>query len=301
MARRKSEGAGKSRALQFLSLGLVASIFASGLIYQARASYQDAVVVASARDTVVVVRATRDLHVGSPIVADDLEEVEVDVAYLPTGDEGLSHTVEELVGRVPAERILAQQWVPEARLADAAAHRGMHALVPPGMRALSLPLKDGAALSGLLQPGSSVDILVDVPLPKKPTQTKTFTIVKAVHVLGVNGQSELEAFNADPRRRRSEKRPKSSVTLVVAADDAERVVHANQKGTVFLVARAGDEPRVAQPTVEWPLEDTGIEAPGVSVPAPPAAVVAQEEEMIKVLITICRGLECDVEEHAPEE
>jgi len=120
-----------------------------------------------------VVVASRDLYPGVQITSDDLAHL----ALLPGHDppsEALP--VGQVVGQMPAERILAGEPVRAARLADHQRGVGLTAIVPRGMRALSLPVD--VVPVGMV-PGSYVDLVVGVG-------DQVVTPVQAAYVLRVD-------------------------------------------------------------------------------------------------------------------
>ena len=108
-------------------------------------------------DTVTVVAASRTLYQGVHISTEDLFVVNVPPDYLPvvTDAESLESTKaevfssrERVVGQVPRERILKNEFIRPERLADGAAGIGLNAVIPRGMRAVSLELRGAAAIAG---------------------------------------------------------------------------------------------------------------------------------------------------------
>ena len=60
----------------------------------------------------------------------------------------------ELTGRVTTMQLVKGQPVLKALLADAGANGGLQALVPPGMRAITIEVNEFQSVAGLLTPGS---------------------------------------------------------------------------------------------------------------------------------------------------
>jgi pilus assembly protein CpaB len=144
-----------------------------------------------------------------------------------------------VVGRIPRERILANEFVRSDRLADPVAGVGLNAIIPRGMRAISINIADGQALSGFLNPGNYVDLLVTVQpdvvgeAARSTAKPETNTLLQAVFVLGVNSRMRNES--RDDAKARGRNRP--SVTLLTTADQAEQVAHAENMGEVTLTLR----------------------------------------------------------------
>lgn len=183
---------------------------------------------------VYVAVAARDLYPGLPISDEDLYAVQMEPAYLP---DGVFLDPEHLVGRIPRERVLANELVRGDRLADSTRNQGLNVIVPRGLRALSVPIRDGAALAGFLNPGNLVDILVTVEDPATKRE-ETTTLLQAVYVLGVDSRMGSETTE-EARTARGSHAP--TVTLLVDPSDAERVAHADALGDLRLTLRTSTD------------------------------------------------------------
>jgi len=236
---REGGGGGPVRALIFLALAIGAGSFALVVLYQLITNYQLKIDEAKRpEDTVMVIVAARDLYQGVTITEDDLYAVQIPPKYLP---EGVFLSPEHVVGRIPRERILANEFVRADRLADPESGVGLNAVIPRGMRAISINVSDGAALSGFLNPNNYVDVLVTVQ-PDEAAAAKsagkkvpeTRTLLQAVFVLGVNSRMQKETAELAKEKRGSQK---PSVTLLVTADQAEQIAHAENLGEIVLTLR----------------------------------------------------------------
>ncbi len=220
---------GRPRAVLFLiaSLG-VAGVAVAGM-WQVVKSYREKLVdVTKPVKTVQVMVAARDLYPGQTIVGEDLKPFTVPPDYVP---DAVLKQVEHSVGRVPRERILTNEFIREERLADPAAGVGLNAIIPRGMRALSINISAGSAVSGFLNPGNYVDVIVTFRQDAdKPAVTRT--MMQAMTVLAVNARlgdtqaSQNEESNAAP-----------SVTLAVTPEAAEKLTHAHDQATLTLTLR----------------------------------------------------------------
>jgi pilus assembly protein CpaB len=137
---------------------------------------------------------------------------------------------EQAVGRVPRERILSQEFIREERLADPEAGVGLNAIIPRGMRAISINISDGSAVSGFLNPGNYVDVLVTIEGDDN-REAETNTLLQAVTVLAVNNRLGNTTSESSGDRSRA------SVTVAVTPDLAEKLTHAVAQGTVTMTLR----------------------------------------------------------------
>jgi len=228
-------GGGALRALVFLALAVLMGAGSLVALYQLITAYQAEIDEAKRpEDKVMVIVAARDLYQGVTITEEDLYAVQIPPRFLP---DGIFLSPEHVVGRIPRERILANEFVRADRLADPESGEGLNAVIPRGMRAISVNVADGAALSGFLNPANYVDVLVTIEPDGDSALARplTETLLQAVFVLGVNSrrrQMETEREEGEQRARQ-----KPSVTLLVTAEQALDVAHAENMGDIVLSLR----------------------------------------------------------------
>lgn len=226
MARRNTGG--RLRALLFLFISFSAAAVASVVIYFVISSYQSELQNASPpEDTVDVMVAKADLGPGRTITATDLEMKELPPDYVP---DSVLRQIEQAKGRVPRERILRGEFIREERLADPEAGLGLNAIIPRGMRALSINITAGSAVSGFLNPGNYVDVLVTLQGDQSSRESTTKTMLQAVTVLAVNNRLGTNVEDLDGRYR-------PSVTVAVTPENAQKLTHAVAQGDVTLTLR----------------------------------------------------------------
>lgn len=235
-------GSQQNVAYMFIGGAIVVAIGATWGIFELLDSYEaDEAEVEEQVSMVSVVAASRSLYQGVSITNDDLFVMKVPPEFLPLIEDEAAGTPqraevfasrERVVGRVPRERILANEYIRPERLADGNAGVGLNAVVPPGMRAMSLDLKGSDAVTGFLEPGNYVDVVVTM---KNETtgDLYTETLLQTVMVLGVNSRAENES-EADVARR-GKQRP--SVTFLLTQGQAEELAFANEMGRVSLSLR----------------------------------------------------------------
>lgn len=226
MARRNTGG--RLRALLFLFISFSAAAVASVVIYFVISSYQSELQNASAPElTVAVMVAMRDLGPGKTITDEDLDMTQLPPDYVP---DSVLRQKEQAKGRVPRERILKGEFIREERLADPEAGLGLNAIIPRGMRALSINISDGSAVSGFLNPGNYADVLVTIQGDRTRPESTTKTLLQAVTVLAVNNRLGTSVEQLDGSYR-------PSVTLAVTPEDAQKLTHAVAQGDVTLTLR----------------------------------------------------------------
>ncbi len=226
MARRRTGG--RTRAAIFLLASLGAAVVFTFFVFKLIERYQEQLAQAQQQEeTRVVVVAARTLHQGQTLTVEDLQRIEVPPAFIP---ETTFQYPEDVIGRVPRERILLGEFLREERLADPESGVGLNAIIPRGMRAISINITDGSAVSGFLNPGNYVDILVT--LAGTDGTERTVTLIQACYVLAVD-----DRLGGDYGARRNEGAVRPSVTLAVTPEQAQRLAHAHIKGDVTLTLR----------------------------------------------------------------
>ena len=226
MARRRSGG--RTRAAIFLLASLGAAVVFTFVVFKLIQRYQEQLdEFEQEEETRDVVIAAKELHQGQTIVAEDIVVLPVPPAFVP---ETTFQYVEDVVGRVPRERVLPGEFLREERLADPESGVGLNAIIPRGMRAVSINITDGSAVSGFLNPGNYVDVLIT--LQGSDNLEKTVTLIQACYVLAVD-----DRMGGDGGGRRGEGTVRPSVTLAVTPESAQKLAHAHIKGDVTLTLR----------------------------------------------------------------
>ncbi|MCO4744321.1 MAG: Flp pilus assembly protein CpaB [Proteobacteria bacterium] len=180
--------------------------------------------------TVPVVVASTTLYPGFEIRAEDLEIVQMDPEVAPAD---VSGTVGQLVGRIPAERMLPRDPVREARLASFGESRGLAALIPNGLRALSLDLRNAPAGAGFLLPGDRVDVHVTA---SADAGLESFVLLENVAVLAVDGSMTEETRQSGEKQSIGKQSP--AITLLLTPEEAVKATHAHREGVVALALRS---------------------------------------------------------------
>lgn len=250
MKRRKKKGGGSG-----FDLGKVGPWSRSGLAFLAAAAlglagaaafvtlsdvYQLEMQVATqTAPPVTVVFAGRTLNPGVKVQADDLFGLAI------PGDlvvPGMVTDPKQIIGRYPREKILFNEVVRVDRIADPDRGQGLNAVLPRGTRALAVEISNAEALSGMLQPGSYVDIVATF-FGDDREQPQTRTIAQGVFLLAVN-ENQVQLTPQEQREVR--RMPRPAVTFLVSPEEAHLIVFADQVGTLQLAARNGLDNAYAQ-------------------------------------------------------
>lgn len=161
----------------------------------------------------------RPLGVGTVVTAADLVDVELPERMVP--DEALRSGA-SAVGRTLIEPVLAGDLVRAERLSSGRGG-GLQAIVPQGMRALSLDLDPTSYVEGSVEPGNRVDAIVTLIGERGGRAAETKTVLASAKVLAIDEWMSETAMG--------EQIPRSRVTLAVYPDDSARMTHAASVAT----------------------------------------------------------------------
>lgn len=223
---------GRNRAAMFLLVSLLAAVVAALFMWKLIRGYQTEYErVNQPEQTVQVVVAQKTLFQGETIREEHVALQDVPPDFIP---ETVFYTLDEVIGRVPRERVLVDEYIRDERLADPEAGVGLNAIIPRGMRAVSMNITNASAVSGFLNPGNYVDVIVTLKPRGRGVgairqEPKTITLLQAVYVLAVDNRMGGEES--------TDGKVKPSVTLALTPEQAERVTHAQVEGAVTLTLR----------------------------------------------------------------
>jgi pilus assembly protein CpaB len=180
--------------------------------------------------------AARDIPAGEQITAGDLALGKVASESIPAGS---FNTVADLKDRVAATGIVKGQPVLESLLAPSGAAAGVQALIPPGMRAITIQVNEFSGVAGLLTVGCKVDIISSVTGGDEKEGSVARTIVQNVEVRAVGRQIAAPTAGDQPELQNNGQPapPPSNVTLLVTPEQAEQVQLASTGGKPWLSLR----------------------------------------------------------------
>jgi len=169
--------------------------------------------------------AADDLQVGVKIEDKDIRPVRFPSADLPAG---VFHIKSKVVGRGVVLPITKGEFILTSKLAGENAGSGLPSLIPPGMRAVSVRVNDTTSVSGFVQPGTHVDVLL-TGNPQGTSEQQTTTVLKDIAVIATGQRLE--------RNSAGEAQSAPVVTLLVSPDDAQRLTLASSQGHIQLALR----------------------------------------------------------------
>ncbi|HEX8748773.1 MAG TPA: Flp pilus assembly protein CpaB [Pyrinomonadaceae bacterium] len=203
-----------------LMFGLVAAFAVSRYLTSSN-------VYAKSLNSVVVAKV--DIPIGAKIIPEQLTVVQFPRESIP---DGTFDNPQKLIGRVAVQNIMAREPLTDSRLAPEGSAAGLSAVIPEGYRAMTVKVDDVVGISGFIQPGTLVDVVVVIN-PEENTVEKgpvSKIVLQNIKVLA-NGQ------NIDKPKDDREANSVKAVTLQVTPEQAEKLALASTEGKLQLVMR----------------------------------------------------------------
>lgn len=200
-----------------VALGFLASVYAYKSLQSKGGTSTD--------NLAQVMVAANDLQVGARV-----EERDIKVISIPAGDmpPGAPRKKADVVGHGVIIPISKGEFILPNRLAGENAGSGLPALIPPGMRAVSVRVNEVVSVAGFVTPGTRVDVLL-TGSPGSAGEQQTTTVLQNVAVLASGHTLE--------RTSTGEAQNTAVITLLVTPDDAQRLTLASTEGRIQLALR----------------------------------------------------------------
>jgi len=245
----------RGRLLIGLAVALILGLILANVVYRAMMRQGPE---QRAMQTTQIVVAAQQLPLGSRLQTQDLKLINWP-SDAPL--QGACTRIQDCVDRALITPVLPGEPILEGKLAPRDAGAGLPAIIPEGMRAVSVAVNDVVAVAGFAQPGTSVDVMVTgqseggaVP------QQVTRTILEDVRVLAAGQKTEQD--------RQGQAQTVTVITLLVTPEDADKLAMANTMGRIQLALRNAIDANKSAPP---PLYQATLF--GSSAPEPPARPV----------------------------
>lgn len=172
-----------------------------------------------------VIVAANDMQVGAKLQDGDIRMVKVPASVVPPTS---FRSRSQIVGRGVILPIQRGEFILPSKLAAENAGSGLPALIPPGMRAVSVRVNEVVAVAGFVVPGTRVDVLL-TGNPMGANEPQTTTVLENVAVIAAGQRLERNAAGE----------PQSTpvITLLVSPDDAQKLTLASSQGHIQLSLR----------------------------------------------------------------
>lgn len=206
--------------LAAVAFGLIAAVSVSRYLASAQAY---------TKNLTNVVVAKVEIPLGTRLTPEQLSVVQFPKAVTPEGT--FSVIDEKLIGRVATTRISPREPVTEYRLAAVGVAGGLSSVIPDGFRAMTVKVDDVVGVSGFIQPGTLVDVVVTINPPDNQQRERISKIVLQNIKVLANGA------NIDKPKNEKEVDRVKAVTLQVTPEQAEKLALASSEGKLQLVMR----------------------------------------------------------------
>ncbi len=259
-----------NRALIGIAVGAILGLIASVYVY---IQFKKAAAVKTVVTGSAVVAAIH-LPLGTRLQSQHLRLIP-----WPAGDRspGMFTRVEDCLNRALMVAVVENEPILESRLAPKEGGAGLAAIIPEGMRAVSVPVNDVVGVAGFVGPGTMVDVLVTGSAAGS-SGTITRAILENVRVLAAGQKIEQD----------KEGKPQTVpvITLLVTPEEANKLTMGSTQGKIQLALRNTlDSKKVEPPPV---LQATLFGGAALPQPArarkltePPPAKVPYAVEVIR--------------------
>lgn len=200
-----------------LALGFLASVYVYKTLQNKSGSGGD--------PSVDVMVAANDLQVGARVEERDVKIIKIPGGALPPG---APRKRSDVIGHGVIMPISKGEFILPNRLAQENAGSGLPALIPPGMRAVSVRVNEVVSVAGFVMPGTRVDVLL-TGTPGANGEQQTTTVLQNTLVLASGHTLERNASG--------EAQNTAVITLLVSPDDAQRLTLASSEGHIQLALR----------------------------------------------------------------
>ena len=205
-----------------LGIGALAALAARNYL----SNQMDAIEAKDRGNKVNVVVAKRELRRGEKISSENVAVRPIPIDYAHS-DAVSPNDFEKLEGQTlaftvkPGEMLL---WsLLEAKKAPPFAAR-----IGAGHRAITVPVDEISSISGLLEPGDTIDLMVTID---RKGRKATLQLLQSVRVLATGQRSADDA-------KTGERRQYSTVTLDATPEQAEQVIAAREAGRITALLRS---------------------------------------------------------------
>ena len=214
-------------ALFAVVLGIIAVVLANAWFSGVEEKQQAAVVD---NRTVGIVVATQPLAFGTKVSAQNVRLQAWPARSVPQGAfrtiaEALKNNRVALRPIVPGEPILAD------KVSGTDGRATLAALLPEGMRAISVPVNAVRGVAGFVLPGTMVDVILTRKIPGEgatPEDIRSDVLLTNVQVLAIDQIADDKAGKPKVSR---------TATLAVSLYDAQRLILGDEMGNLSLVLR----------------------------------------------------------------
>lgn len=185
-----------------------------------------------------IVVTKRSITPGQELNAEDLTLGQVSRETAP---EQSFDSIASVLNRTAKVELVKGQAVVEPLLAEKGSGSGLQALVPAGMRAITIEVNEFSGVGGMIAPGSRVDVVATIQ-GSNGDEMSARTIVQNVKITAVG---QRVTSRRDAKEDAAAQEVFRSVTILCSPEEAESIELATTTGRPWLVLRGNrDEERI---------------------------------------------------------
>jgi len=198
----------------------------------------------SERNKITVIVAAKDIPRGARISEDMLREIRVNKDKVPpyTATSGTS-----VLGKVAIAQFQAGEPIALNKVSAPVSRprwEGLSAKIPPGKRAVTIPVDTITSVAGMARPGDYVDLIGMVPLPASKSKETRMTILPLFQdILILAVEQELQS---QPPGKSSGEKSGTNVTLALSPQEANIIAFIQEQGKIRLVLRSPTDKQAAR-------------------------------------------------------
>ncbi|MEY2701101.1 MAG: Flp pilus assembly protein CpaB [Pseudomonadota bacterium] len=206
-----------------LLLLLLAALLALSAIFVAKRWMTH--IQTSSRQVLPVVVANRDIHYLERIRAEDIRLIHLPPAAIPRV--GAQHDLLKVTGQIATQPIYEGEFVMEQRLVTHVGGSALSHTIQQNARAVTVRVNDVTGAAGFITPGCFVDVVASRRLGSSEG-IHTKTIAHVIKVLAIDQEASPE---------KNQPLVVHAVTLEASPEQAERIIQADEEGSIQLVLR----------------------------------------------------------------
>ena len=211
------------RLITVILMAVVVALVITAIFYQITVGRRPAQTAVATTEIVV---AKDDLPIGSEIQRENLLIRDYPSEAYPR--EGAFSDIEDVIDRAVISPILKDEPILAGRVTEKGAGVGLAPLIPEGKRAVAIAINQVSGVSGYINPGSEVDILL-TGQPQGTTERLTATVLENVTVLSTGHRLEMDP-NGKPQNV-------PVINMLLTPEESELITLATGVGRIQLVLR----------------------------------------------------------------
>ena len=219
----------RSKAILMLLVAMILGLFA--MMAAATQMNQSG----AGKRTASIIVAAKDIPFGKILKADDLAVFEWP-GKVPFKKDSYSGAAETLVDRVANTAFFEGEPIFNSQLAPEGSKPCLAALIPDGMRAMSVQIDKETEAGSLLVKGSRVDVVVTIGEGRSREKISR-TILQNIEVMCVGIPAVGDEKEGEQQQQKQSYSKTSTVLLLVSPLDAQKLALAAKEGTIDLVVR----------------------------------------------------------------